>query len=379
MFDSDFFARSLKIRLLSLTVLPDHCFSPRTKLWPGLIGQVYGVEDMRARLGPFETPWAAASRFPVPDLDSRTAGRLHDIFDARACEILSRARAKDKKIVVMWSGGIDSTAILCSFIRNIGANDLGRLVVCTTTTAVSENPFFYISQISGKLEILHWYDLEIDDQFFRTHILLHGDPGDCIFGPSVTKFQSLWPDRQYLQNWKVNRSILYELYHSDKRPDFAKWWVDKVCDNLEAVQSEGKMDRIKTISDWHWWNYFNLKWQGSMTRVLERNKRRSKDAIDTELLDEFFDLTFYASPEFQSWSYQNLHNLIGDSIDLHKREVKHYIYSVDGNGHYRNTASKVKSIVPSVQSVVAIGQDGVHYDLIDGEFADAFLALLRAG
>lgn len=376
MFDRDFFSRSLKIHLRSLAILPDRYFCEHALNWSRIKANLFGVEDMRARLGPFETPWAADSRFPIPDLESIPAGPLHAIMDDRACEIAAVARARDKQIVVMWSGGIDSTAVLASLIRNLSPNDLKRVIVCTTTAGICENPFFYSSQIANRFEIMHWYDLLIDNEFLCNHILLHGDPGDCIFGPSVAKFKSLWADRQYLLSWRDNRDVLYRLYHDDRRPDFDQWWVDKVCNNLEAVQSQGKMGRIVSIGDWHWWNYYNLKWQSSMTRCIEKNKRRAKDVIDPVLLDEFFDLTFFASSKFQAWSYQNIHDLIGPDISLHKSQIKNYIYSVDGHTDYRINKMKTVSDVYHCNSVVAIGHDGVHYDFGDDGFASAFLALL---
>lgn len=379
MFGSDFFSQSLQVRVLALRQIPSNWFPAHHKHWQTVASQVYGVDDVRARIGVWQTPWQAVSRFTVPDLDHAAELDLSDVMDRRALQILSVARTKDKRIVIMWSGGIDSTAVLASFIKNLDHADLARIIVCATTASVIENPWFYASQIKDKFEMVHWYDLQISNHFFERHILLHGDPGDCIFGPSVGKFHNLWQDKQYLKSWTDNRDMLYKLYHDDQQPEFNRWWVDKICSNLESLQAQGLVQKIQSISDWHWWNYFNIKWQGSLTRPLVRHKACATESIHQHHLDELFDLTFYAGDELQKWSYQNLHNLLAQGITEHKRQIKQYIYDLDRNRQYLDNKRKETSIVTNFRSPVVLGADAVHYDYWNADFLQNFLQVIGSG
>lgn len=370
-------AHSLQVRPNYLHTIPQAHWPDTDIGWLRVGDQVFGVDDVRARIGPWHTPWQAVSRFAVPDLETGTDLALYDIMDARAIEIAARARSTGKRIVIMWSGGIDSTAVLASFIKNLDRDDLAKITVCTTTSALQENAFFYVDQIQGRFELLHWYDLMISNDFLSQNILLHGDPGDCIFGPSIGKFRALWPDRQYLKSWKDNQHLLYFLYHDNIQPSFAQWWVDKICHNLHELQSRGMFLKIQSISDWHWWNYYNLKWQGSLTRPLVRNKKHADESIQQQHLDELFELSFFAGVDFQKWSYQNLHRLLGEGVEKHKWEIKQYIYDLDRNIHYRDRMTKQVSHVYNSRHPVILGPDAVHYDFWDPECREAFLAVLE--
>ena len=323
---------------------------------------IAGLTELRSRVGNFDIPWHPKSAFfPIPDLEQSFDKKLSDIFDQRAVEIYNRAKSSNKRIVIMWSGGIDSTSMLCAFIKNLPLTDVKSIIICATTESIAENPYFYETQIRGQFEMLHWRDLDFSDEFLEGHILLHGDPGDCIFGPSTTKYRSLWNKDQYLKPWKNSRTILYQLYHDPQNLDFAGWYVDKVSENLLELQEQGKYTNIKTISDWHWWHYYNLKWQGSMTRVLANNKKNKKAKISQKNLQEFFDLTFFAGTDFQIWSYQNLSTLCTNEMRDHKLQSKNYIFEIDKNKNYHLTKRKESSEVNVWNYPLIVDQDGVHY------------------
>lgn len=376
MFDRDFFSNSLQVPIVNLAKLDADRFDPELLKWTAVHRQVFGVDDVRPRQGEFSLPWPTSSRFPVPDLEQVIDLSLSDLLDRRACEIGQIAQSQDKKIVVMWSGGIDSTAVLAALIRNLSPHDRSRITVCTSLAAVDENAFFYHTQIQDRLSMLHWYDLKLSDEFFNRNILLHGDPGDCIFGPSVSKYRSLWPDQQYLKPWKDNLPTLYRLYHDPQVPEFGQWWVDKICANLHAQQESGCMINVKTISDWHWYNYFTFKWQGAITRPFVRHKRHPQEAISEDHIKQYFDLTFFADKSLQAWSYQNLPYLLGTGIQDHKRLVKDYIYQLDGNEHYRDNKRKVNSWVPIYHAPTVVDHRAVHHDYSDPGLLETFQQMM---
>jgi hypothetical protein len=379
MFNLNTLSNSLQVALNDdLPWMVETLLTPTDKnyVWSRVWKNVFGVAELRARVGRFDIPWNPKTAFPVPDLEQPFNKTLSEIYDQRAIEIYNRARVLNKRIVIMWSGGIDSTSMLCAFIKNLPSADLRSIIICATTESIVENPYFYETQIRGQFEMLHWRDLDFSDEFLDQHILLHGDPGDCIFGPSTSKYQLLWENNQYLKPWKDSQPILYQLYHDPKSSDFASWYVNKVSENLLELQEQGQYTNIKTISDWHWWNYYNLKWQGSMTRSLSNNKKNKKAKISQKNIQEFFDLTFFAGTDFQIWSYQNLSSLCNNELRDHKSQPKDYIFAVDKNSDYQSTKRKVSSDVNIWERPLVVDQDGIQYYHNDPGVIETFKDLL---
>jgi hypothetical protein len=375
--DSNILSNSLQVASNDLTWLVKTLLDPTDKnyVWAGVLN-VYGITELRPRVGRFDIPWHPKSAFPVPNLEQPFNKTLPEIFDQRAVEIYNCAKALNKRIVIMWSGGIDSTSMLCAFIKNLSPAELKLVIICANTQSIAENPYFYETHIRGQFEMLHWRDLDVSDEFLDRHILLHGDPGDCIFGPSTSRYQSLWDRDQYLKPWKDSLPLLYQLYYDSTNLDFAGWYVDNVSENLLELQAQGRYTNIKTISDWHWWNYYNLKWQGSMTRILANNKQNRKAKISQKNLQELFDLTFFAGTDFQIWSYQNLSALCANELRNHKSQAKKYIFDIDKNNNYLLDKRKEPSIVMLWETPLIIDQDAVHYYYNEPGVIETFKDLL---
>jgi hypothetical protein len=381
MFDIDTVKNSLQVNTSELSMLATCLLDPHDKnyVWSTINNSVYGLTEIRARTGLCDIPWDPKSVFSIPNLDQPFNKKLFDIFDNRAVEIFNHATRQGKKIVIQWSGGIDSTSIVCAFIKNISQSELQNIIICTTTQGVAENPYFYQTQIHGKFEMLHWTQLDLSDSFFDSHVLLNGDPGDCIFGPSVSKYQSLWDSDQHLKPWNDSMPVLYQLYHAPANLSFSPWYVDMISNNLRDLQQQGLYTNIKSISDWHWWNYYNFKWQGSLTRPLGANKKNAKSKISQRNLEEFFNLCFFAGSDFQIWSYQNLSNLCKNQMQDHKSEAKQYIYELDKNANYLTNKRKEASIVSILKKApIVVDKDAVHYYPDDDGVIDTFRKLLTA-
>jgi len=72
----------------------------------------------------------------MPDYDNNFNKKISTICDERALEIQDKLLSSNKELYVMWSGGIDSTAVLVSILKNFKSEALKRVVVCL-------NLFFY--------------------------------------------------------------------------------------------------------------------------------------------------------------------------------------------------------------------------------------------
>ena len=317
--------------------------NPAARMWKSTLDSLVGIHDLRARLGSFETPWCSPSNklYSAPEFKF-IDDSLSDLLDRRATEILAAAKTHDKKVMALWSGGIDSTAVLVSLIKNWSASDLGLLTVVLNTSSMVENFEFYQKFISNKIKCLHYSKLDVTDQLLSKNILVHGDPADCLYGPSTGIYKQMLINGEHQDSYKKHLEKMAALCQPPEHlpysvPGFGKWFVDKVTDNLEQVRAEN----VTTVTDWWWWTYYNFKWEFSCQRPFIFSKKDTKASISLDNQKFFAEHTFYNTDYFQQWSYSNLKNLFKDGMKSHKLEAKRYIFEFDKNEFYLNNKSKL--------------------------------------
>jgi hypothetical protein len=285
------------------------------------------------------------SFYPMPEL-RYTNSRLSDLLDARAHEILRISQTTGKKIAVLWSGGIDSTTVLVSFLKHVSPGDRDSIEVVMSSSSIVENFDFYRDHISGKLRCTQLLDFDICNDTLEKYIVLHGDPGDAVFGPSVSAFRHLIDDDRHLLPWKDHLDLIVDFFDQNQSvnavPGFGRWYVDSITENLLAVKPEN----VNTIADWWWWNYMNFKWTTSILRPFLHMRHDFKKPIQRQHHEDFARYTYFNADQFTQWSYSNLDNHFRDiSRDRGavKLEAKRYIFEFDQNQKYRDRKVKVPS------------------------------------
>jgi hypothetical protein len=218
-------------------------------------------------------------------------------------------------------------------------------------------------------------------------MILHGDPGDALFGPSSGKYSHLVADNRHLLPYKDNADLLYECISVHGRFPFesSKWIVDKINANLDEVQPEN----VKTIADWFWWQYVNFKWEGSLWRPFVGTGVRNDftKPISEQQTKEYIDNVFFGTDAFQRWSYNNLHRLFPEGMSSHKQDAKQYIFDFDHNDCYATYKSKTASIGVHVSNglernhwtrPVFFDKDWVGHTMQDPDVYNQTLELLLA-
>lgn len=356
--------------LVNLPVrLPEVTLNKHGQYWNDIANYMFGLHDVRARRGTFTNPWGASSNpIFVPYELEYNDQPLSVLLDRRSTDLLSL----NQPIAIMWSGGIDSTCVLSSFIKN--AKDTSQIIVYCNTDSIAENPKFYKNQILDKLECRNTQDLDVTNDFLEDYILIHGDPGDCLFGPSMTMYTHLLADMKHLSPWRDNKdSIVAGIMNQGASEDFANWYTDKISDNIQEVNVEG----INTISDWWWWHYFNFKWEFSIMRPLFQARKKDRSTIKPELFQKFVNNTFLNTDYFQNWSYSNLNRLCRDP-ELHKIDAKKYIFELDHDMEYFSNKKKTASpYIIDVHRPVYMDKDLRRFYSNDPELLEALTELLN--
>jgi len=341
--------------------------------WATIGKHVLGLHDVRPRLGHFTNPWNAPSLelFAMPALRD-VNDKLSDLLDQRAHELVALSARQNRRLAIMWSGGIDSTCMLSSFIKN--SNALDQLIIYCNKASINENPGFFKNYILNKIECQDVTSLDVTDEFLNSCILLHGDPADSIYGPSMPMYCDLLPTEKHLLPWRDNIQLLVDgIVRRGASLEFGVWYVNKVSDNIEEVG----IYNIRTIADWWWWHYFNLKWGYSILRPFYGLRKDRRPTLTAGLLKSYVETTFYNTEYFQNWSHSNLPRLCSDPSQ-HKIDAKRYIFELDKNKEYLTNKRKVESMaVDGTRYPTYLDQNLRPYFLTDPGVTEALIELLE--
>lgn len=232
---------------------------------------------------------------------------LETVCDTTVRDIVAKNPAP---YYIYWSGGIDSTLALVSFLKLVDKKDI---IVCCSEGSIEENPNFYARHIKNHIVTLD--SKQVSPQG-GTHIT--GDCGDTIWA--------------ILEDSFLNNESIKKLLYKPWQQKFHQCSTDtKFLDFCEKfMASSGRP--IDNLFEARWWFYFLMKSQSKavykMTSVL----------IDSPNINL---VHFYENHYFDTWSYYNTDKMIkGFNWSTYKWPAKEIIYKFDNNQDYLKNKSK---------------------------------------
>lgn len=272
---------------------------------------------------PLKTSLLPHMRLPDPVF---TGTSFEEICDKRAREVLDHAAATNREIAVMYSGGVDSTLILCAFLKVARPEELKRIIVLLSDKSIHENPNFYNNFVSKTFRC--------DSSFkFPAYVgndkilFLTGENADQLFGSQVIAGLSAFAGWDMLfKPLKETEDTLRGFFWSsvlDKYKDDAVAAFEvlkRICDNAPIP--------IDNAYKFFWWINFAMKWQSVYVRLMPYSWNKS-----TIKLEENYT-TFFSPAEFQLWAMENADQLAGDDPSQSKIVAKRYILDVNGDKTY---------------------------------------------
>ena len=256
------------------------------------------------------SPFVFNSVENMPTFDCKHT--LENLLLTRAADIYSIANAEAKTINVMWSGGVDSTAVVLAFIvSEVPVN------VVYTASSIDEYPEFYefiktvpfvkMHQVTATTLAPVCASLAVND------LVVTGFPADQLFGSIVNQALAIPFDADW-------RCLITN---------------DEAISQIEAATEFYKLP-IKTISELTWFINFSCKWN-----------------IVTHALSSFYGLdcgntiNYFEPVEFQQWSLSNfdvLHKFSQVDPKYYKQELKNFIVKYFPKGSYLTTKGKTGSL-----------------------------------
>jgi len=283
------------------------------------------------RTGMIKFPVRTKSLFPLPKMREFTR-TYEEVCDARAQELLARAGKLNTSIYVFWSGGVDSTTVLISLLKNATAAQKKRIVVLLSEGSIGEYPAFYRDHIRGKLQrqsvMLFPY------VFGSNNLIVTGEHNDQLFGSDLI-------------GEAINRFGFDKIIAPYDRRLFAAFFAERMEDHQATILWVQLYERLKdaapvelrTNFDMFWWFNFAVKWQTVYARTLSFAATRNLGKITAQWLKDYY-APFFGTKEFQLWSMNNLDKRIKDSWRTYKWPAKDVVYKFTKDEAYRD--SKIK-------------------------------------
>jgi len=288
------------------------------------------------RTGVLKIPIRVKSMFPLPALQKSTK-TLEDVCNERATELLQRAEKLGVQLCVFWSGGIDSTLVLVSLLKNATATQKKSIVVLLSNVSIMENPNFFRYYIRGQLQT-------VPSMSFRFIVgvkclITNGELGDQVFGSNISSQSLMKMFGNSIIHQPYRRDILFQFYNLNlDNEKITNFYLD-LFDRLMSVAPIP----IKTYFEYFWWLIFNLEWQGVFMRILSFTPEQNAYNITLEYFRTNIN-PFFGTDEFQLWSMNNLDKRIKDTWESFKWPAKDIIYAFTGDEQYHYNKLKQNSV-----------------------------------
>lgn len=272
----------------------------------------------------------------MPNVDPNFNKSWEQISDQRCLDL--RKNNFDKPWTVLWSGGIDSTGVMASIVKNLSSADYKNITVACTTMSIWENPQFYFDYIKPNFRTVHSEWANSKEAIDQEGYTFTGNPADQLFGGMGMSPELIFQDPAVLQkNIIKHKDYAIDLISIKTDKKFAEWLCNAMIDNAASAGVE-----INTLHDMFWWSQFNCAWTAAKLRFLHyghwQNIKNAK-----LFLDKF--VHWYDNDDYQSWSLHN--HSAGQMLDQtaaeYKLAAKKYIYSLDHNRYYRQYKTKTGS------------------------------------
>ena len=289
------------------------------------------------RTGTITTPVRNVSLFPIPEFRTFTKS-YEEVCDDRAREILANAEKLGVRIHVMYSGGIDSTCLLVSLLKQATPQQKKNIVVLLSQESIAEYPRFYEEHIRGKLKVDS--SIRFADLLGGTDMLLSAEHNDMVMGSDkvgeiMARYGPAAIHRRY------SRDLMTEFLGASLNGDTEA--ANLYVDLFERIRDVAPVP-IDTNFEFLWWVNFAIKWQACYAYIAMLTPRKNTHLFTKDYLDTRF-VSFFNTEEFQLWSMNNLDKRMKDTWASYKWVAKQVIYDYTKDAEYRDNKLKNGSLI----------------------------------
>jgi hypothetical protein len=261
-----------------------------------------------------------------PKYDSTFTKTFSEVTDEQ-CRRWLREKT-DLPWLVFWSGGIDSTVIVATILKNTSPADRENIYIACNRASIYESPRFFYDHVQPNFKLLPTPDIA-EQQLHKLYHVIDGEFGDHLYcgGHGWELFQSI-PDCMVL-DIRRNPDIMLNHFASKTNKNFAVWYYECLLDNINSTGIP-----IETYHDFCWWIFFNYHYTSIYIKL----------GLNT--FANNYNQKWYSTDSYQQWSMNN--NQFGTKYTLSlsdsKLASKQYIYDFDHDEYSRAFKTKGKSV-----------------------------------
>lgn len=231
-----------------------------------------------------------------------------DLVDIRINELFNVSTNSNKNISILYSGGLDSTAIVIGILKNFSIADRKNVTLLCTPSSYYEFPKIF-SMLVKNFNIQ--YCCHALEKYTKNSVLVTGMANDLHFGSNgwIQKAISIDKDLPY-ENYESGMKKFLEFLY----PNFGTKLF-----NLYRPIVEESLIPIKTVNEFIFWYYYTQGFQ--LVRFAYLRYKNTFTSLQT--FNKLFQ--FYDDPRFEYYSLNNIHLTISYEHHQFKKPVKDYI------------------------------------------------------
>jgi hypothetical protein len=301
--------------------------------WYDIYKMVYFNITLVDRCQEIVMPYNFKNNFPMvrDGLDNFNKS-YKEVCIERALSIVEYSRQINKPILIMYSGGIDSTTVMVSFL--MAGVDTSGIRVALNTTSITENPNFYYNHIRGKFKTIpseHALDLLNGE-----YIVVGGEFNDQLFGSDIYRSIIDYGGMELLLSPLNESRVVPFMVHAGMSENGARTWYSLLSEQIKKTN----LCEVALVKDFFWWYNFCFKWQTVYYRII----LRSNNPVFNSEFTETYYRQFFEADDFQRWSMLNPDKKIHTGWHGYKSTAKDLIYEYTQDLDYFKNKTKVGSL-----------------------------------
>lgn len=294
------------------------------------------IDRTERQKSPFNFEIANASK--LPSFPTSFNKSYEQICSERVHEILKIQYESESPICLLYSGGIDSTMVVISFLKELALQEFNdRIIVFLNHDSINENPNFYKKYLRGKVRIES--SERILSLFDGRHLVVGADFNDQLFGHMIL-YSVIETYGEGILHRPYTRDFV-EKFFTDRglSKEASFYWAQYFDESIR----EQNFTEVRSIFDFFWWFNFIFKWQATYFSLILRILPIHQININQSFLDKKYQ-HFFCNADFQRWSVKNSDLKIKKTWNSYKWHVKDLIYSFNKDAEYRDEKLKIGSL-----------------------------------
>jgi hypothetical protein len=270
---------------------------------------------------------------PMPTDLSSFNKSYKEVAVERAQQLIAHSKTINKPILILYSGGIDSTLVVISFL--LATQDTSNIHIALNLSSIQENPRFYYNHIRGKFKLVP--SEQMLDLLTGEYLFVGGEFNDQTFGSDIYKQVINYSNFSLLMEPYSEQNIVPFFEFVGMSPEGARYWYSLLDSQIKSTN----LCEVKLVKDFFWWLNFCFKWQSVYYRIVSRSN--NKDLLSEQFLDTYYQ-QFFNTDDFQRWSMLNPDKKIVDSWTSYKITAKQMIFEYTKDQDYFDNKTKLGSL-----------------------------------